>query len=64
MKIKFLFLISFIIIISCNETQIKPTNVKIIQEQDSLLKTLDEQDSIVIINNDSQKVRKVLPDAN
>ena len=47
---------------SCNEQESKKVPNKIIMEQDSLLKILDEQDSIVIISNDSQKTRKVSPD--
>lgn len=50
-------------LLSCNEQEPKKAPSKIIiMEQDSLLKILDEQDSIVIINTDSQKTRKVLPD--
>ncbi|OFX44290.1 MAG: hypothetical protein A2046_13570 [Bacteroidetes bacterium GWA2_30_7] len=63
MKIQTLIFIIFVGIglISCNEQQPKPTP-KILQEQDSMLKILDEHDSIRIISNDSLKTRTVKSD--
>lgn len=46
---------------SCNEQSTKPPT-KIIMEQDSMLKIIDEQDSLVIISKDSLKARTVHSD--